>query len=63
MAHGFTTPLDRDAVIAKFRALTAGIAQPTRLDEIVQRVLNLDAEPNTAALIGLLADPVAPPFG
>src|SRR5258705_8487083 len=63
VSRGILTPLASGEVVAKFRTLTRGIADPRRVAKIEEHVLDLDRLEDVRELIALLAAPVEPVFG
>ena len=55
---GPANPLQNKDIVAKYRALTARVAEPERVEAIERHVLSLDTATDVAELIGLLAAPV-----
>ncbi len=55
-------PPQREAVIEKFRHLTAGVIPAERRDRIETLVLDIERQADVSELITLLAEPVSSPF-
>ncbi len=55
---GPDSPLTDDAIVAKFRGLSAHVIDPDRAQQIERRVLALESERDLGPLIDLLAAPV-----
>lgn len=62
VSRSIGTPLSGDEVAAKYRLLTKGLVEPSRIAEIEEMVLDLEAVKDMRRLFALLAAPVGAAF-